>query len=416
MTAPQPRPIEGSLFAPLRLPLYRSIWLATLASNFGTYIQTVATSWSMTEVSGRPEMVALVQTAANLPLMLFSILAGGLADLYPRRNLMLIAQSLMLAASAALAMTAFAGTVAPAMLLAFTFLIGCGNALHNPAWGASVADQVPRDLIPRAIALNALSNNTARSTGPAVGGVIVALAGASAAFLVNALSYVGMIVILLRWRPPPQGEVRARFARSLIEGACFAWRQRAVSHLLVRVASFTFATGAIWALMPLVARDRMQGDAALFGLLFGSFGAGAIGGAVASDRMRRAIGQDGVIRMGVVTFSAASATVGLTFSTPLVLIAHFLAGASWVLVLSGFNISLQLSLPRALAGRVLAIYQTTSFGGLSLGTLFWGWVAAVIGLAPAFLIAAIVMLAGGAYGVRRSLPQPSGEIFSSGGK
>ena len=401
-------PESGSMFAPLRQPVYRALWLATLASNFGTYIQMVATSWAMTEMTGRADMVALVQTVANLPIMLFSLVAGALADMYDRRLMMIVAQSLMLTVSVILAVMAFSGTIAPGTLLVFTFLLGCGNALYNPPWAASIGDQVSRELVPRAVALNVLSNNGARSTGPALGGIIVALAGTSAAFLVNALSYIGLIVVLIRWRPTRTR--RADPSRSLLhnirEGAAYVRNRRDVRNLLVGGASFTFGTGGIWALMPLVAHDRLAGNAATYGLLFGAFGTGAIAGALLSNMLRQRLGIDRLIRLFICGFAFASVVTGLVPLLLPALLAHVIAGASWVLVLSSFNICLQLSLPRPVLGRVLAIYQTTTFGGLALGTLFWGWLAMHWTLPAALVSAACLLLAGGAHGLRTALPRP----------
>src|SRR3954469_7321112 len=190
-----------SPFIPLRQPIFRAIWLATLVSNFGGLVQAVAASWLMTTIAASPDMVALVQSSTTLPVMLFSLAAGAISDNYDRRLIMLIAQIFMFAVSVALAALAWFGLIGPWLLLTFTFLIGCGIALNNPAWQSSVGDMVPRHDIPAATILNSAGFNVARSVGPAIGGLIVASAGVATAFVINALSYVALIAVLARWHP-----------------------------------------------------------------------------------------------------------------------------------------------------------------------------------------------------------------------
>jgi len=183
------------------VPIYRNIWLASMSSNLGGLIQAVGASWLMTTLSDSSRQIALVQASTALPIMLFSLLAGAIADNLDRRKVMLWAQAYMVGISIVLAFFAWQEWLAPWGLLAFTFAIGCGTALNNPAWQASVGDMVPRDAIPGAVAFNSMGFNIARTVGPAIGGVIVAVAGAAVAFLANAVSYVGLIVVLLRWKP-----------------------------------------------------------------------------------------------------------------------------------------------------------------------------------------------------------------------
>ena len=182
--------------------IFLAIWTASLVSNFGSLIQRVGASWLMTSIAPAADMVAPVQAARSLPIMLFSLLAGAAADVWDRRSVMLVAQVAMLLASAALSLLAYLGLVTPWLLLGLTFLLGCGVALYGPAWQSSVGEQVPRDVLPAAVALNSLGFNIARTVGPAIGGIVVAAAGAQAAFLLNALSYIGLIVVLLTWKRP----------------------------------------------------------------------------------------------------------------------------------------------------------------------------------------------------------------------
>ena len=193
---------RSSTLAPFRHRIFFAIWTASLVSNFGSLIQGVGASWLMTSIAPSADMVALVQAASSLPIMLFSLLAGAAADVWDRRSVMLAAQVAMLLVSAALSFLAYLGLVTPWLLLGLTFLLGCGAALYGPAWQSSVGEQVPRDVLPAAVALNSLGFNIARTVGPAIGGIVVAAAGAQAAFLLNALSYIGLIVVLLTWKRP----------------------------------------------------------------------------------------------------------------------------------------------------------------------------------------------------------------------
>jgi MFS family permease len=197
----------ASALSPLSYPTFRAVWAASLFSNIGGQIQAVGAAWMMVSIAASADMVALVQASTALPILLLSLVAGALADNLDRRRMLLTAQLFMLAASAGLAVCAWTGLITPWLLLLFTFLIGCGAAFNAPAWQAAVGDMVPRTEVAGAVALNSAGFNIARSVGPAVGGAIVAAAGAAAAFAVNALSYTALVAVLARWRPPI--EVRA---------------------------------------------------------------------------------------------------------------------------------------------------------------------------------------------------------------
>ena len=196
--------------SPLRIPVFRGVWIASSLSNIGGLIQSVGAAWLMLTIAGSVDMVALVQASVALPVMLLSLLAGAAADNFDRRKVMLAAQFFMLAASIALMVFAWLDLITPWRLLLFTFLIGCGMAFNAPAWQAAVGDMVPRAELPSAVALNSMAFNIARSLGPAIGGAIVAAAGSAAAFAVNAASYLPLIAVLARWRPASAPSVLPR--------------------------------------------------------------------------------------------------------------------------------------------------------------------------------------------------------------
>ena len=256
------------------------MWLANLTTNFGGLIQSVGAAWLMTSLAGSAELVALVQASTALPIMLFSLAAGAIADNYERRAIMLAAQVFMFMVSVALAVSSYFGLITPWGLLTFTFLIGCGAALNNPAWQSSVRDMVPVPDLPQAIVLNSVGMNIARSVGPALGGIIVAAAGAAAAFAANALSYVALMLVLFRWRPEtlPRKLPPESLGTAMSAGIRFVAMSPTIRTVLLRAFVFGLAGSAVQALMPLIARDLVRGGPVTFGLLLGGFGAGAVAG------------------------------------------------------------------------------------------------------------------------------------------
>jgi MFS family permease len=391
---------------PLRNPVFRNIWGASLASNFGGLIQSVGASWMMTSIASSAAMVALVQASTTLPIMLLALAAGAIADNQDRRKVMLTAQSFMLVVSAMLAICTWLGWITPGLLLTFTFLIGCGTAFNGPAWQASVGDMVPRADLPGAVALNSMGFNIARSVGPAVGGLIVAAAGAASAFAVNAASYVGLIAVLSRWKPdiPPPTSARERLGTAMAAGLRYVAMSPNIRIVLLRAGLFGVAASAISALLPLVARHVLGGGPLTYGLLLGAFGIGAVGGAFLSGRMRHALSIEHLVRWSSATFGIAAAIAGISPFLPLSMAALAVAGAGWVLALSTFNVTVQMSAPRWVVGRALALYQMAAFGGMAAGSWIWGLVAEDKGLATALIASGVAQLAGLAIGVRAPLP------------
>lgn len=395
-----------SPFLPLRQPVFRAVWFASLASYFGGMIQNVGAAWLMTSIATSADMVALVQASTTLPVMLFSLAAGAVSDNYDRRKVMLIAQGFMFAVSIALAVAAWLGAMTPWLLLTFTFLIGCGTALNGPAWQSSVGEMVPRTDLPAAITLNSVGFNIARSVGPALGGIIVAAAGAVVAFAVNALSYIGLITVLARWRPPVVERLLPRETLGIAMSAGIRYVAMSPNIRSVLLRGFAFGFGAIvaQALLPLVARDLVHGGPLTFGLLLGAFGIGAIAGALVSARLRAAYSTETLVRGSFAAFAVAAAVTGLSGLTALSMAAMVVAGASWVLALSTFNATVQLSAPRWVVGRALALYQMATFGGMALGSWVWGAAALHFGTERALFLAALALVAGAALGLRYALP------------
>ncbi|MCE6960009.1 MFS transporter [Cereibacter sphaeroides] len=399
-------PERPSALAPFRLPTYRSLWLASIVSNFGGLVQAVGAGWMMTELTHSPGMVALVQASTTLPIMLFSLPSGALADSLNRRRIMLTAQVFMLAASAGLALAAFAGLLTPWLLLTFTFLIGVGVALHNPSWQASVGDIVPRADLPSAVALNSMGFNLMRSVGPALGGLIVAAGGAAAAFAINAASYIPLCLALFLWRPDyaPRRLPREALGSAVAAGLRYVSMSPVLLKVLFRGFLFGLAAVSLLALLPIVARDLVGGGAFTYGVLLGCFGFGAIGGALLGARLRERFRNETIVRGGFLGFAAALVALSLSRDLWLSGLVLLPAGASWVLSLSLFNVSVQLATPRWVVGRALALYQTATFGGMAAGSLLWGQAAEAGGVAQALAWAAGVLLVGALVGLRIPLP------------
>jgi predicted MFS family arabinose efflux permease len=316
----------------------------------------------------------------------------------------------MLAVAVVLTVTAFLGLITPWILLSLTFLLGCGTALYGPAWQSSVGEQVPRAALPSAVSLNSLAFNIARTTGPAIGGIIVARAGPPAAFLINSLSYLGLIIVLTLWRRPrpapflpPENMFMAMGA-----GVRYARLSPDIRTVLIRGAAFGVLGSSIWALMPLIARDLIGGGAVTYGVLLGAFGGGAVLGALSSTSLRRRYTNEVIVRSSTAGFGIASILTAVSSWHALSMAALMVGGASWVLALSTFNVTVQTSSPRWVVGRTVAIYQMVTFGGLSIGSWLSGVVAHQFGLMICLASSGALMLVSALLGRKLPLHQPEG--------
>lgn len=398
MAAPpehEPSNPAPTALSPFRQPVFRAVWMASTLSNLGGMIQSVGASWTMILLAAPADMVALVQASVTLPVMLLSLLAGAIADSMDRRKVLLAAQTFMFIASVSLAVFAWTGLLTPWTLLLFTFLIGCGGAFNAPAWQASVGDMVPRSELPGAVALNSMGFNMARSVGPAIGGAIVAAAGAATAFAINACSYIALITVLARWRPAATVQLLPREAlgTAIAAGIRYVSMSPAIRTVLVRGACYGVGGIAVLALMPLVASSLIGGGPLTYGLLLGSFGVGAVIGAMGTARLRSKYSTEALVRGVTVAFALALALVGFSRWLPLTMAALMVAGAGWVMTLSTFNVAVQMSAPRWVLARAMSLYQMATFGGLAVGSWLWGAVAEARSVDTALFIAAAVTVA-----------------------
>ncbi len=397
---PAQAPPRASALSPLRIKVFRNVWIASVLGSLGWLIQSVGASWLMISIAPRADMVALVQGSVSLPIMLLALVAGAMADNYDRRKVMLGAQVFMLVVSLLLMACTLTGLITPWLLLLFTFAIGCGAAFHSPTWQASVGDMVPRSELASAVALNSMGFNMARSVGPALGGVIVAAAGAAAAFAVNAASYIALIFVLARWRSPAAASTLPRegLGLAMAAGVRYVAMSPAILRVLLRSALFGLAAGAVMALLPMVAKELLQGGPLTYGLLLGAFGLGAVGGALLSDRVRRNLSTEATVRWSSAGLALAAVVIALSSQLLLSMAALLIAGAGWLLALATFNVAVQLSAPRWVVARALSIYQMAAFSGLAAGSLLWGEVATDFSIPVALLAAAASMLACAALG------------------
>jgi MFS family permease len=393
--------------APLRYPTFRRIWLASLLSNLGILIQGVGAAWAMTQMTSSADKVALVQTALMLPIMLISMPAGAIADMHDRRIVALVALSISLIGATTLTALAWVDLVNPNLLLMLCFVVGSGMALMGPAWQSSVSEQVPSETLPAAVALNGISYNIARSMGPAIGGIVVATAGAVAAFALNAVLYLPLMVALLAWKrvAEPSRLPRERLNRAMVSGVRYITNSPSIKIVLTRTMVTGLIGGSILALMPLVTRELLHGGAQTFGIMLGAFGLGAVIGALNIGELRKRMSGEAAIRACALSMGGAIAAVALSHQPVLTAAALVVAGAVWMMAVALFNIGVQLSAPRWVAGRSLAAYQAAISGGIAIGSWLWGHLTDAAGVETALLVSAALMLASPLLGLWLRMPR-----------
>lgn len=384
-------------WSPLKVRLFRAMWLAILGSNVGTWVNDVAAAWVMAERTGSPLMVALVQSATTVPVVLLALVAGTLADIVDRRRYLLFTQGWMLLVAATLATLTGLGMLTPPLLVALTFAMGCGAAMAMPAQAAIVSELVPRPMLASAVALNSIGINIARSLGPAIGGLIVAQLGAGWAFGLNALSFAAMLWVLFNWKQavqpsslPPEG-----FGAGLRAGLRYALRAGRLQAVLVKSAGFFFFASAVTALLPLVVRGEMQGGAGTYGLLLGCIGIGAVSGALLLPRLRARMDRDLLVLLA--TFACALSLLGLAWLRNMALLplAMLVNGFAWITVLSSLQIAAQTAVPAWVRARALSLYIMVFSLGMALGGLSWGSIAQRSSIPLALTLAAIGAVVGG---------------------
>lgn len=397
MSAAMPGAGVTGAWAPLRHRQFAVLWSAGLVSSIGSWMHDLAAGWFMATLDPTPYMVALVQAAYTLPVCLLSIPAGTLADRMDKRQLLLLVQWIMLLLATLLGVMVLKGSAGEATLLLVTLGIGGCVAVMSPTWQAIIPGLVPRQDLQQAVALHAVSMNISRAIGPAIAGLVIASFGMAWPFLLNAASFLAVIVALWMWQA--QGSApRAGQPESYLASLRGAFSQvgtnRALRYTLLRSVLFFLFGSCYWALLPLVAHDHLQGDSRLFGVLVACIGAGAVATAFILPTLRARWGLDKVLHIATMATAAALAGYAMLRIPALGMLTSLLAGAAWLASLSSVIVAAQIAVPDALRGRGMAMFSAVFYGCLALGSLLWGQVATHLNLAGALLLAAGGALAG----------------------
>ncbi len=380
-----------SAWAPFREGAFALLWTATLISNVGTWMHDVGASWLMTTLDPTPSVVTLVQAATTLPIFLFALLAGTIADRVDKRRLLITVNSMLAVVIVLLAVMVQRGAMTPALLVAFTFVIGTGAAFLAPAWQSIVPTLVPRPLLQPAIALNSMGINISRAIGPALAGFLITAVGLAAPFALNAISHVIIIGALLAWKPAPRPARRLPpepLAGAMLTALRHVAFNGPLKATMLRAFGFFIFASAYWSLLPLVARGLPDGGAPLYGFLLGAIGAGAVTGALLMPRFRRRFSMDQLATGGVLMTVAAMVVMALANSSAAAIGAALLGGFGWIIVLTALNVSAQLALPDWVRARGLSIYLMVFFGSLAAGSAGWGQLATITSVSTTLLVAA----------------------------
>jgi MFS family permease len=382
----------SSPWSPFRHATFAVLWTSAVVANIGGWMYSAAAGWLMTSLDPDPFIVSMVQVATTLPMFLFALPAGALADIVDKRKFLIVAEIAVTIVSAVFAAIVWFGLATPGNLLLFTFLLGVGAAVTAPAWQSIVPQLVPKQDLYPAVAANSVGINISRAVGPALGGAMTARLGIAAPFWFNVISNLGIIGALLWWHPPQKGTPHLpveRFGSAIRAGFRHARSNPHLRTTLIRGAAFFLFASAYWALLPLVARNQIAGGPDVYGLLLGAIGAGAVCGAFALPWLKAKIGPDWLVAGGSIGTAVAMALFALSRDAGTALSASIVAGASWIAVLSSLNVSAQVALPEWVRGRGLAMFVTTFFGAISLGSAIWGQIAGMVGLPAAHFIAAV---------------------------
>lgn len=378
------------MWRPLRQPLFRALWIASLTSNLGTWMHEAAAGWLMTSLTSSPVVIALMQTATTLPIFFLALPAGALADGVDRRRLLIVTQALMFVAAATLGVVALADAMTPWLLLSLTFALGVGAAMNAPAWQATAPELVPRADLLSAVALTGMGLNLARAVGPALGGIVVASAGAWAVFFLNAVSFLSVIAVLHGWRrTKPNNRVPPEPVLSAIRaGIRYARHAPALRAVLVRTGLFVPFASALWALLPVLARHEMALDSVGYGILFGCLGAGAVAGAIVLPKMQRRFSKDWLAFGATILLAAAILALAEIRHFAWLCVVLVAGGAAWITLMASFNIATQTAAPSWVRARALALYLLMFQGGMAAGSAVWGAVTERAGISVALWCAA----------------------------
>ena len=381
-----------SPFAPFRHRAFLWLWLGVVIASIGLWGQTVGAQWLFVNDPNAATIVPLVQTASTLPMMLLALPAGVLADAFDRRWMMLVTQVYFVAVSALLAVLTAIGMMPPALLLAFTFAVGAGQAMLQPPWQALITELVPRSEFAAATRLDMVSVNVSRAAGPAIAGVVIATWGVPPVFALNVVTGGVLAVILLAWRRPAmQPAQRERFLPALRSGGRYVRHEPVVRTILSRFAVFIFPAAAVWALLPLIASRQLGLTASGYGILFAALGAGAITAALGLGRVKQQLSSNAVLAWAGTVFGVALGGVALASSIWVAAPLLIVCGFGWTATVATVISELQLFLPGWVRARAIAIYLMVFLGTQSVAAPVWGLVTQLAGLQVALAVAAALI-------------------------
>nr|WP_300306042.1 MFS transporter [Halomonas sp.] len=388
--APTHATATSSAWSPLKISMFRALWIATLVSNIGTWMHDIGAGWLMTSLSDSSVMVALIQTATTLPVFLLALPAGALSDILDRRHYLIFFQSFMAVIAVLLTLVVIAGIITPWTLLILTFAMGIGSAMMRPTWAAIVPEMVPRKELQAAIALNSMGMNVARAIGPALAGVIVVFAGTGAVFALNALSFFGVILVLVRWkREVTESPLPAeRLMGAMRVGWRFARFSPELQAASIRGLGFFLFASASWALLPLIARNLTNGGPEAFGILVAAVGVGAVLGALVLPTLNERLSRSTLVTIATLLYAACLAGITLTDRLLPLSLVMGLSGVAWLVVLSSLQVAAQMALPSWVRSRGLAVFMSVFMGSMALGSIVWGQLADTLNIEQSLLIAA----------------------------
>lgn len=380
--APSRGPAVASPWQPLRQPVFRMLWIATVVSNIGSWMNDVGVNWTMLTLSADPLSVALVQAASSLPMFLFALPSGVLADIIDRRKYLLFSQLWVFIAATGLTVLSFTGQVTPLVLLAAAFLMSTGAAMSSPPFQAIVPDLVSKEELGPAIALNSLGINISRALGPALGGLILSFSGPWMVFLLNALSVLGVAWVLYRWKAEPnvQRLPPEHFFSAVRAGLRYVHAAPVLRNVLVRTVAFFVFGSAGWALLPLVARRELNLGPGGYGIMLAFIGVGAICGAIMLPQLRKRFSPDRLMVLATLMFATTLLALAFIRHFWLLNAFEFFTGFAWIAVLSTLNVGAQRSAAKWVKARALAVYLTVFFGSMTLGSAIWGQLASHYGI------------------------------------
>lgn len=389
---PVTAPAHGSAWGPLREPLFRSLWTASVITYIGKWMQMVGAAWLMTQLTMSPLMVGLVQASIMLPVFLVILPAGALADMVDRRRYLLFTQAWMVGASGILGVLTLLGHVTPWILLQFTFLLGIGAVVNDPAWQAITPEVASPKSFAAAVALNSAAFNVARAVGPALGGLVIAATNSGVAFLMNAAGFFGVILFLYRWKRPPHERAHTeRLVESLRAGFVYMRGTHVVHCVLIRTAAFSVAASSLLALLPVIAHPY---GASGYGLLLGFFGVGALCAAVLLPRLRTRLSVDGLVAGAIIVFALATVAAGYFQSFAVLSVLLFASGMAWINIVACLNVAAQTMTPAYMRARAISMYLLVLQGGMALGSAAWGALATKVGIPTTMLCSSLALILG----------------------